>query len=212
MTMKLQLALDRLTQEKCFALIQETAEVVDIVEIGTGVIKEYGMAIVRDIHKQFPDKSLFVDMKTCDAGRHEAYQAFEAGASYVTAMAFAADQTIQDMLLVAKEFEGEIVIDLLNCSDPARVRALYELGARHFCLHIGKDMQSKGDTSVLTHINLVSGLDSVTIYIAGGINLERAHYLDATRIDVAIVGSGITANNTPGIEAQAIRSVLMSKS
>lgn len=210
--MRLQLALDRLTREECFSLIQETAEFVDIVEIGTGVIKEYGMAIVRDIHKQFPDKPLLADMKTCDAGRHEAYQAFGAGATFVTAMAFAADQTIKEMLLVAKELNGEVVIDLLNCSDPDRVRSLYELGARHFCLHIGKDMQSKGDTSVLAQFNLVSGLDDGTIYIAGGITLESAGRIDHRLIDVAIVGSGITAADNPRAAAKSIHSVIKSKS
>lgn len=73
--MKLQLALDRLTETECFDIAEQTRRSLDIVEIGTGVIKEYGMAIVRKMRERFPEKWILADMKTCDAGKHEAKQA-----------------------------------------------------------------------------------------------------------------------------------------
>src|SRR5690625_7760564 len=78
MYMKLQLALDRLTEKECLSVLEETKESIDIIEVGTGVIKEYGMSIVRTIRELYPDRLIVADMKTCDAGKHEALQAFEA--------------------------------------------------------------------------------------------------------------------------------------
>lgn len=43
--MKIQLALDRLTKQQCFSILEETADHIDWIEIGTGVIKEYGMGM-----------------------------------------------------------------------------------------------------------------------------------------------------------------------
>ncbi|MFC4354312.1 3-hexulose-6-phosphate synthase [Chryseomicrobium palamuruense] len=203
--MKLQLALDRMTRDECLSLIQETYEFVDIVEMGTGVIKEYGMAIIREVHSQFPGKTLLADMKTCDAGKHEAKQAFEAGAEIVTAMAFSADRTIEEMLEVAQEYQGIILIDLLGIHDVVRVKELYALGVRHFCLHKGKDMQSTNHLAKAEDFELVQGLAECTIYIAGGITQETVHHFKDTPIDILIVGSGITGAKIPAQAAQHLK-------
>src|SRR5690554_1504548 len=101
--MKLQLALDRLTRDECFQILKDVEMYVDWIEVGTGVIKEYGMAIVREIKQAYPNHILVADVKTCDAGKHEAKQAFDAGADIMTVMAFSANETIKGTLAVAKE-------------------------------------------------------------------------------------------------------------
>src|SRR5690625_7829019 len=111
MYMKLQLALDRLTEKECLSVLEETKESIDIIEVGTGVIKEYGMSIVRTIRELYPDRLIVADMKTCDAGKHEALQAFEAGADITTVMALSADATITDTLKVTKESGKQVKIE-----------------------------------------------------------------------------------------------------
>src|SRR5690625_6769080 len=61
---KLQLALDRMTREECLHILDETKDSIDIIEVGTGVIKEYGMTIVRELRNLYPEKQLLADMKT----------------------------------------------------------------------------------------------------------------------------------------------------
>ncbi|WP_353625793.1 orotidine 5'-phosphate decarboxylase / HUMPS family protein [Bacillus sp. JCM 19041] len=112
--MKLQLALDRLNWDQCFQLADETREYVDIIEIGTGVIKEYGMEIVREMRDFFPNHSLLADMKICDAGKHEARQAFAAGADIATVMAFAPDATVRETIQTANDMGKEMMVDLLG--------------------------------------------------------------------------------------------------
>ena len=85
--MKLQIALDDLTMEEALVLMDTVQNHVDIIEIGTPFIYEYGMEAVRTMKKRYPDKEILADMKIMDAGYYEAEEALKAGADYVTVLA-----------------------------------------------------------------------------------------------------------------------------
>lgn len=72
----------------------------------------------------FPEKIMIADMKTCDAGKQEAVQAFKAGADLTAVMAFSADQTILDLLEVARQYGKRVMIDFLRVKE----QRLLELG------------------------------------------------------------------------------------
>lgn len=205
--MKVQLALDRLTKEECFKLLQETESYIDWIEIGTGVIKEYGMELVREMKKAYPDKILVADMKTCDAGKHEAYQAFRAGADITTVMAFSADKTIMETLEAARGWGKRVMVDLLGVKDPERIRELQKLGVDLVSLHYGKDMQlqEKMGTELLS---LVEGITGMEVAIAGGIDKNSIASLLNSRLDTFIIGSAITQANNPAEAAEAIQKVV----
>ena len=202
--MYLQLALDRLSKEQCFRIVRETADSIDLIEIGTGVIKEYGMDIIRSMREQFPDKTIVADMKTCDAGRHETLQALKAGADISTVMAFAADRTIQDSLEAAAGEGKRIMIDLLGVTEQKRVRELAQMGADLMSLHYGKDMQEKTGMEE-SAFKLTDGIPGLQIAAAGGITLETLDGIAAKRPDILIIGSGITSAADPGGTAAAIK-------
>lgn len=193
--MNLQLALDRLTWEKCFELVEETREAIDYIEIGTGVIKEYGMPIVREMRKRYPDKIIVADMKICDAGKHEAKQAFAAGADITTVMAFASPITIKDTLDVAREYDKQIMIDLLGVTSQEKVKELEEINAAAVGLHIGMDQQQE---SAFHNdlFSLVKGYD-FEVTVAGGINLKTLPQIVKGKPDTVIVGSAITKVGKP---------------
>ncbi|MFD1173511.1 3-hexulose-6-phosphate synthase [Oceanobacillus picturae] len=204
--MKLQLALDRLSREECFRILEETKESVDIIEVGTGVIKEYGMEIVRQVRARYPDKTIVADMKTCDAGKHEAKQAFEAGADITTVMAFSGDLTIADTLRVAKEHGSRIMTDLLEVDKAERVEELVGLGVDLVSLHVGKDKQQEGsfDTSLFA---LVKDHD-IEVTVAGGINAETLPDIIEGKPDTVIVGSAITKAENPREAADQLKELL----
>ncbi|MCK6208775.1 orotidine 5'-phosphate decarboxylase [Bacillus infantis] len=202
--MYLQLALDRLTREECLKILEETADSIDWIEIGTGVIKEYGMQIIREMKGLYPDKMIVADMKTCDAGKHEALQAFNAGADITTVMAFSANQTILDTLEVAGLHGKRIMIDLLGVKSKERVNELYELGADLVSLHYGKDMQKsssfKEDAFLLTE-----DCPGLSVSVAGGITLDTLDTVMKKQPDILIIGSGITGAENPGEAAAKIK-------
>src|SRR5699024_7312912 len=126
--MKLQLALDRLTRWECIRIIEQVKYKIDIIEVGTGVIKVYGVSIIRELKDLYPDKTILADMKICDAGKHEAEQAFKAGADITTVIGFAGNQTIVETLNVAKEMNSRVMVDLLEIQSPERVNELDTIG------------------------------------------------------------------------------------
>jgi 3-hexulose-6-phosphate synthase len=200
--MNIQLALDRLSKEECFRILKETKKSIDWIEVGTGVIKEYGMSIVREIKEAYPNKVVVADMKTCDAGKFEAVQAFEAGADIMTVMAFSADKTIEDTLEVAKKYGKRIMIDLLGITDRNRINELQQLGVDLVSLHYGKDMQLEGDMDV-NLFTLLEDHSSFEVTVAGGINLESLPGILEHLPDTVIVGSAITkAANSKDVAKQ----------
>ena len=54
--MKLQLALDDITLEDALSLVRTVRDYIDIIEIGTPFVIEYGMEAVRVMKKEFPEK------------------------------------------------------------------------------------------------------------------------------------------------------------
>ncbi|TWT05287.1 Fe-S cluster assembly protein HesB [Planococcus sp. CPCC 101016] len=204
--MKFQLALDRLTKEECFAILEETALYIDWIEVGTGVIKEYGMSIVRDIKAAYPQKILVADMKTCDAGKHEALQAFEAGADIMTVMAFSADKTIIDALEAAKKSNKRVMVDLLGVTDSHRLKELQRMGVDLVGLHHGKDMQLEKEMSG-DLLMLAQGSTDLEVAIAGGITKESLPALLDKKLTALIIGSAITKAANPGQEAKEMKEV-----
>ncbi|MEC2159589.1 3-hexulose-6-phosphate synthase [Virgibacillus halodenitrificans] len=207
--MNLQLALDRLDWDTCFQVVEDTEEAIDYIEIGTGVIKEYGMAIVREMRKRYPDKVIVADMKICDAGKHEAKQAFEAGADITTVMAFASPITIQDTMEVARECDKQVMVDLLGVTSQEQIRELNEINVMSVGLHIGKDQQQK-NTFHHDLFSLVKGYD-FNVTVAGGINLETLPQIVERRPDTVIVGSAITKAEKPKRAAQEMKHIMKEK-
>jgi 3-hexulose-6-phosphate synthase len=205
--MNIQVALDRLNRVECFQILKKTAQYVDWIEVGTGVIKEYGMSIIREIREAYPEKTIVADMKTCDAGKHEAIQAFDAGADITTVMAFSADKTITDTLAVAKLQGKKVMIDLLGVSERKRVQELKELGVMLVSLHIGKDMQETGEGTG-TLFDLTHGISGLETAVAGGITLETLPGIIEKGPDTVIIGSAITKAGDPAEAARAMKGLI----
>lgn len=204
--MKLQLALDRLSQEECLNILEETEEYIDWIEVGTSIIKEYGMSFVKQVRALYPEKTLLVDMKTLDTGGHEAIQSFEAGADITTVMAMASNQTIMDTLKVANRYEKRVMVDLLEITDETRVIEIKELGVHLFGVHIGKDKQSH-DKFDESHFKIVKNLNA-DISVAGGINYNSLTDVIENRPDIVVIGSAITQADNPKEAAKSMKSAL----
>lgn len=207
--MKIQLALDRLTKEDCFHIVNETISSIDLVEIGTGIIKEYGMFIIKEMKERYPSLPLLADMKTCDDGKNEAIQAFRSGADIMTVMAFSANKTIVDALSIAEKYEKRIMIDLLGIQTRERVEELVALGCDLFCIHLGKDMQQDESLDVKHLLQLVDDLKTIEVAIAGGIDANMAQKMKNYPIDILIVGSAITLSETPQLVSEKIKNYIL---
>lgn len=85
-SMKIQLALDRMTISEAIETAKEAEQYVDLIEVGTSLIKEYGVESISEIKKEFSLKPVLADMKTFDNATYEFSIAFDAGADMATVM------------------------------------------------------------------------------------------------------------------------------
>ena len=207
---KLQLALDLLEIDRAIRIAEEAAEYIDLIEVGTPLVKSEGMAAVRALRKAFPDHGIVADMKTMDTGAIEVEMAAKSGADIVAILGGADDSTIEDAVRSARKYGVALMADLLSVDDPVnRAKKLEELGIECICVHAGIDQQMKGmdALAVLKEVADAVGAE-VTVAVAGGLDSEDAAKAASLGADIIIVGGAITRSDNVTSSAEAIRDAI----
>jgi len=203
--MKLQFAMDTLTTDAALELAAAAAPHVDIIELGTPLIKSAGLSAITAIKDAHPDKIVFADLKTMDAGELEADIAFQAGADLVTVLGVAGDSTIVGAVKAATKHGKGIVVDLIGVADKsARAKEVVALGAQFVEMHAGLDEQAEDGFTFGTL--LTDGTSSgVPFSVAGGITVDTIESVQESGADVAVAGSAIYSAADVGAAAAALR-------
>ena len=207
--MKLQFAMDTTTTEAALELAAAAAPHVDILELGTPLIKSAGLSAVTAIKAAHPDKIVFADLKTMDAGELEADIAFAAGADLVTVLGTAGDSTIVGAVKAAKKHGKGIVADLTGVTNqPSGAKQVVALGAEFVEMHAGLDEQAEeGFTfSTLLDDGKASG---VPFSVAGGINASTIAAVQESGAQVAVAGSAIYSASDVGAAAAELRAAIV---
>ena len=190
--MELQLALDLVNTEEAIKVVEEVQEYIDIVEIGTPVIKIEGLKAVKAVKEAFPHLQVLADMKTMDAAGYEVLKASEHGADIVTVLAQAEDASIEGAVAEAKKLGKKILIDLIAVKDIAkRAAEVDQMGVDYICVHTGYDLQAKGQNSFKDLETIKAVVKNAKTAIAGGIKLETLPEVIKSNPDLVIVGGGI---------------------
>lgn len=198
MMTKLQLALDDISLEDALSLLQELQEDVDIVEVGTPFMIQYGMKAVRTIRKAFPKMYILCDGKIMDAGSYEAEEMLQAGADCITVLAVTDDSTIRACVKTAAKYRADVMADMLCVQDlTSHAKELEQLGVGIIAVHTGVDQQAQGRTPLTDLKELKQAVSSARLAVAGGIKFDTVDaYLDLNP-DIIIVGSGILREKEP---------------
>jgi 3-hexulose-6-phosphate synthase len=182
--MKLQVAIDVLTTEAALEIAGKVAEYVDIIELGTPLVKSEGLSAVTAIKDAHPDKVVFADLKTMDAGELEADIAFKAGADLVSVLGGADDSTIAGAVKAAKAHNKFIEF------------------------HAGLDEQAKPGYNL--DVLLSAGEEArVPFSVAGGVNLSTIGAVQRAGADVAVVGGSIYGADDPALAAKQLRAAII---
>ncbi|WP_026810929.1 3-hexulose-6-phosphate synthase [Arenibacter latericius] len=205
---KLQVAIDLLKIEDAIALATKVAPYIDIIELGTPLIKSEGLAGIRKMKDAFPDKLVLADFKTADAGELEANMAFGAGADYVTILGTTGDSTIAGAVKAAKEHGKGVVVDTIGVKDRVkRAKKAIALGAEFVELHAGLDEQAEEGYSIQVLIDEAARA-GVPVSIAGGVNMNSIAAVKQSGAIVAVAGAAIYGAEDPGEAAKALKEML----
>lgn len=207
--MKLQVAMDVLTTADALTLAGKVAEHVDIIELGTPLIKAEGLRAITAIKEAHPDKIVFADLKTMDAGELEADIAFSAGADLVTVLGTAGDSTIVGAVKAATKHGKGVVVDLIGVADKAtRAREVTDLGAQFVEMHAGLDEQAEEGFSLDTL--LTQGTESgVAFSVAGGVSAATIQAVQKSGASVAVAGGAIYGTTDPAAAAAELRAAII---
>lgn len=205
---KLQVAIDLLTTADAIALATKVAPYVDIIELGTPLIKSEGLGVITAMKKAFPDKLVFADFKTADTGELEADMAFGAGADLVTILGVTDDATVIGAVKAAKKHGKGVVVDTIGVVDRVkRAQEVTALGAEFVELHAGLDEQAQPGYTIQVLIDEAARA-GVPVSIAGGVKLSNIAAVKASGVKVAVAGAAIYGAADPAAAAKALREAL----
>ena len=210
---RLQVALDLLNLDKAIQVASMVASVCDhkrlLFEAGTPLIKKFGMRAVKELSPLFPDIPIVADMKTADVGALEAELAVTSGATYVTVLAQASDETIRSAVEAAHRLGGKVMVDLMSSvGDPIlQGERLRKLSADAVCYHVPIDVQKLKTVSwgtVMAILKLMKIIGVGEVAVAGGIGPEVSRKLVEGGADILVVGRYIHSASDPAQAAQSI--------
>ena len=206
--MLLQLAID---QPDALAVAREVADVIDIMEVGTPLLKRFGLGAISTVRELAPDTPVLADTKTVDGGALEAEMVFNAGAMFMTALACADLATFDAANTIAQKYGAYVVFDsIAGGADRLDPNAPYSDRGRIVSVHAGFDSRaseqaSRNDNHAKLESARARGYD---VALAGGIDRENlARYIEAGP-DVIVVGRAITAASDPRGAAEWMKSQL----
>ncbi len=206
--MKLQLALDMLSLEEAVSVADATRAYVDIIEVGTPLLKYQGVRAISVLKERFGDKLLFADTKSMDVGEYEADFCYQAGADMMSVLGVADEETIRGAIRSAQKHGGSVHVDLINVANKVgRAQDVERLGAHIIGVHSGIDQQRTGK-SPLDDLRQVRAAVTVSTSVAGGISLANIQEIIKMGPDVVVVGGAITSSREPAEVAAHLKSFL----
>jgi 3-hexulose-6-phosphate synthase len=205
--MKLQVSVDLLSLDRAMDMLKDVAPYIDIIEAGTPLIKQEGLKVIETFKQHFPDKLIFADMKTMDAGGLEAEMAFKAGADFTTVLAVSSDGTIEGAITSARKYNRYVTADMISIREPIkRAQELERMGVNYLELHCGLDDQARHlCASTVDTLNSLRNVTSIALSAAGGINENTIQQVESAGADIAAVGAAIYSSSSPQEAARRIR-------
>ncbi|KKI94092.1 3-hexulose-6-phosphate synthase [Bacillus sp. SA1-12] len=200
--MYIQLALDRYSIDEAIVIARTSEEFVDWIEVGTSLIKEYGVESVSRIKKAFPHKVIVADIKTIDNALYEFEMCFRAGADVATVMGVSPNATIKACVETAEKMGKKVMIDLLNTNEEQK-EDLLKYKQAIFCAHVSKDEQEMSGKAAIDISQMYDWTGMLAV--AGGINLETIEKFKELQPDVMIIGSAITKAQDQRLAAELFK-------
>src|SRR5471030_2026814 len=170
----LQVALDNQSMDDAYRTTRLIANEVDIIEVGTILCVAEGVRAVRDLKALYPEKIVLADAKIADAGKILSRMCFEANADWVTVICCADINTTKGALEVAKEFNGDVQIELTGYWTWEQAQEWRDAGIQQVVYHRSRDAQAAGVAWSDADITAIKRLSDMgfKVTVTGGLALE----------------------------------------
>lgn len=204
--MKLQISYDFTNLAQALEVAKITADIADIIEIGTSLLFADGPNALKAFRTQFPDKIIMADAKMINH-IHVALPIFlNANMNRVSILAGATNSSIKHATTLAHAQGAQIMLDLLDAASPGQsaVDATI-LDIDSILFH--KNYELKND-EFLEIWQSVRGNTSLPIFIEGKIDRGNVASILDLKPDGLVIGYGIIKTNDPAQEARYFKELL----
>ncbi len=223
-----QVALDAPNIEKQIKVVKQLPKSDRIIiEIGTPLLKKYGVESIKQIREVAREKFIVADLKTLDVGKLEVDFAFDATADAVVASGLAATASLDKFILEAQRMGIHAFVDTMEVQNPIEKLKSLKQTPDVVILHRAIDVEQSAagdishDAAQKARWGLVpkikelykdqkkaSGKDRVLVAVAGGIEPRTATYALEQGADILIVGRFIASAKDVEFAMRRILSVL----
>lgn len=214
--MKLQVTLDTMRVEAGIERLEDVAPFLDIIEVGTPLLLEMGMAAIGEVKKAFPQVEVLADTKIWHDGTRIAESAFSHGADMVTVLAGTTDAEIEAVVAHADAYGCGVAAHLSGVRGLVqRASELEDLGVRYMMVPSGlrrtdpseddalhRSTRAMGGTPLALVRNVMRGLtDRSEVAVVDNITLDNLDDVLKTEPGVLLVGRAILAAKDPAAAA-----------
>jgi 3-hexulose-6-phosphate synthase len=194
----LQVAIDK---AESLSVIAQVRGLADIIEIGTPLLKRFGIGAIATARELCPDTPILADTKTVDAGDLEAEMVLGAGARLMTVLSSTSPATHAAVGKVAARFGALVVVDTITESGKLELLPIGTTFPESFAyvgVHSPTDMRVAGDRST-AHIDAVSDIRrrGFRVALAGGLGPATLDAVLEAEPEIVIIGSAITGADDP---------------
>jgi 3-hexulose-6-phosphate synthase len=202
----LQVAIDKAEH---LGVIAQMRGVADIIEIGTPLLKRFGIGAILTARELCPDTPVLADTKTVDGGDLEAQMVLGAGARFMTVLSVGSRATHAAVGRVAARFGAFVVVDTITESGKPELLpdgVSFPENFAYVGVHSPTDSRLAGDQSS-AHIDAVPDMRrrGFRVALAGGLGPETLQAVLEVEPEIVIVGSAITGADDPRGVARWIR-------
>ncbi len=204
-SVQLQFAIDA---PEHFALIPAIARYFDLIEVGTPVLKRFGLSAISTARELADGRPVIADTKTADGGALEAEMIFGAGATGMTVLAQASPATRRAVLDIAARDGRTLILDTVLGVPPDLQEVVTHAPEEGIWLglHTGSDARLSGVSTDRAIDDAVKWGDmGLTVMLAGGIGRANLDESLRTNAAVIVIGSSVSAASNPEGEAAWIR-------
>lgn len=165
-----------------------------ILEVGTPLLKKYGVKAISELRELVKDKFIIADLKTLDVGKVEVDLAFGETADGVVAAGLAAKQVLDKFIYEAKRLGIYAIVDMMEVEDPIRKLRLLKNFPDVIILHRAIDVEKVGTHRMefIQELRKAFPQKKFLVAVAGGITPETAKQALDYGAGIIIVGRYIT--------------------
>jgi bifunctional enzyme Fae/Hps len=188
----LQIAMDVPNKEQVFRILKQLpASDRIIIEVGTPLIKHYGVTFISELRESMMDAFIIADLKTLDVGKVEVDLAFEETADAIVVSGLASTETLENFIAEAQRMGIYSFVDMMDVDNPyekaQKLKQLPDVVILHRSIDTENIAKPRWDL-----IQEFRDLGVKRIAVAGGIQPQVTPEALKSGADIIIVGRYIT--------------------